>query len=456
MRERPKSLLVVDDDATVVEWLQEELEVAGYAVTAVTSGQDALDRLSRGRFDLVICDVEMPGMRGPELLAAITKRRPSQPVLLISAFGTIELAVECVRAGACDFVAKPFPIEALLHAIARALRERRMRREIVRLRELLDPPEPSTIIARSEPMQHVLKLAERAAKLVSPVLITGESGVGKSAIARLIHERSPRKAAPFLELNCAALPAPLVEAELFGVRRGAYTDAHETRPGLFEQAHGGTLFLDELGELSLEVQPKLLHAIETGRVRSVGAVKEKSFDVRVIAATNAPLEEALRQRRFRPDLYHRINVIRVDIPPLRERPEDLEAMIEVFLHRASQRVGRQPVGISEQALRFLRSQPWPGNVRELANALERAVALTDHDTLVLEDFETRAGMDPSILDEAAASELTLDQLEAEYLRRILQKTRGNKTLAAQILGLDRRTVYRKAAELGLGGRGSDD
>jgi DNA-binding NtrC family response regulator len=441
---------VVDDDASVVSWLEDELGEAGYQVKGVSSGAAALQALERGPYDLVITDVEMPGMRGPELLARIREKRATQPVLLMTAFGSIELAVESVQAGAADFLAKPFPIGALLHAIERALRERRMRKEIVRLRGRLAAQRPGDLVARSQVMKQLLALASKAAVIKSPVLITGESGVGKTALARFIHDQGLGVAAPFLELNCAALPPALVEAELFGVRKGAFTDAKETRPGLFEQADRGTLFLDELGELSLEVQPKFLKALENGRARQVGGTKEHTFNVRLIAATNQPLEQAMKERRFRPDLYHRINVLRLDIPPLRERPEDIEALVDVFIHRASQSVGRGPVGIASDAMRWILAQPWTGNARELSNALERAVALSDHDTLVLEDFYAPSNVSRSpLLDDAVAQDMTLEQLEIEYLKRVLKKTQGNKTLAAQILGVDRRTVYRKVAELGI-------
>ncbi|HEX2675043.1 MAG TPA: sigma-54 dependent transcriptional regulator [Polyangiales bacterium] len=449
MTERAKSLLIVDDDAGVVSWLEEELGAAGYAVTGVTSGQAALAALDDKSYDLVISDVEMPDMRGPELLAAIHARKPAQLVLLITAFGTIELAVESVRSGACDFIAKPFPLEALVQSIERALRERQMRRQIVRLRSMLANTNTGELVARSEVMQHVLQVATKAASLSSPVLITGESGVGKTALARFIHEQGPRRSEPFLELNCAALPSPLVEAELFGVRRGAYTDAKESRPGLFEQAHGGTLFLDEIGELGLDVQPKLLHALETGRVRAIGGGKEQSVSARIVAATNLSLEQALKERHFRADLYHRINVLRIDIPPLRERQEDIGALVELFLHQASQRVGRGPVGIADSTLRWILAQPWPGNARELSNAIERAVALSDHDTLLLEDFKQAASESSAALMDTALESMSVKELEREHLRRVLKKTHGNKTMAAQILGLDRRTVYRKVAELGL-------
>jgi DNA-binding NtrC family response regulator len=450
MKEPLTSLLIVDDDASMVTWLEEELRDADYAVHGVTSAKEALSVLDEAPYDVVVSDVVMPEMRGPALLREILTRRPSQPVILMTAFGTIELAVESVRAGASDFIAKPFLIEALRLSIERILREQQLRKEIGRLRGRLTDDAASGFIARSEAMQRVLSKARRAATADLPVLICGESGVGKTALARFIHAASERSRAAFVELNCASIPFNLVEAELFGVRRGAFTDARESRPGLFEAAHQGTLFLDELGELGIDVQPKLLHAIETGRVREVGGTKEKECSVRLIAATNRPLEQALREGRFRADLYHRVNVLRIDIPPLRERPEDVEVLIDVLLERASGRVGREPVGLSRTARRFLLSQAWPGNVRELTNAIERAVALSEHDLLLVEDFEvSSARASRTLAEQVMDAEMTLAQLERLYLKRVLQKTRGNKTMAAQLLGLERRTVYRKVAELGL-------
>ncbi len=445
---RRERLLVVDDDAGVVDWLLEELTEEGFRVEGVTSPHEALARIEAESFDLVVSDVEMPGMRGLDLLGAIQERRAAQLVLLITAFGTIDLAVQAVRAGACDFVSKPLRIEALVVAIERALREREMRREIVRLRKTLAQGSEGELIARSAAMQRVLDVARRAAATESTVLLTGESGVGKSAIARFVHEQSPHAEGPFVQLNCAALPSSLVEAELFGVRKGAYTDARAERAGLFLQADGGTLFLDEIGEMDLEVQPKLLSALESRRIRPLGGSTDVTVSTRIIAATNRPLEEALRERRLRPDLYHRLNVIRIEVPPLRERPEDIEALIDVLLARTSEALGRPVAGIAADAMRFLRVHSWPGNVRELSNAIERAVALSEHDTLVLSDFQdaTRS-VDGDALDRAAAGELSLAEIELAYIRKVLERVDWNKAQAARILGIDRRTLYRKAAEI---------
>ncbi|MEZ4391773.1 MAG: sigma-54 dependent transcriptional regulator [Polyangiales bacterium] len=444
-----RTVLVVDDEPEVTSWLVEALEEHGYAAAGETDARRALARITEQGFDVVLSDIEMPSLRGIELLGAVHARRPSQLVVLMTAFGSIDLAMQAMRAGAADFVTKPFAVEALVHTIERTLRERRMRREIVRLRQASRPEEPTELVARTPRMRAAVDLARRAATTASTVLITGESGTGKGALARLIHASSARRAAPLVHLNCAALPASLVEAELFGARRGAFTDAVEDRKGLFEQAHQGTLFLDEVGEMALEVQPKLLQVLETMRVRPVGGARETSVDVRVIAATNRPLEEALRARQFRPDLYHRLNVIRIDVPPLRERVEDLVALVDQLLARLTAREERRVLGVSEEAMRWIASQPWPGNVRELANTLERAVMLSDHDVLVLDDFAHPPGAiaASSSLDALLEREPSLRDLERAYIRRVLEKTGGNKGRAAKILGLDRRTLYRKAAEL---------
>jgi DNA-binding NtrC family response regulator len=439
-------ILVVDDDGAVVDYLVEMLAARGHRPIGATSPEAALAIVRERDVDLVISDIEMPGMRGLDLLQAIHDLKPDQLVLLITAFGSIELAVQAVRAGACDFVAKPFRIEVLDHVIERAFREREMRREIVRLRQrVLAPDLPDDLVACSEQMRRVVDVALRAARIDSTVLLTGESGSGKGAIARLIHAQGARRRHPFLHVNCAALPAPLVESELFGVRRGAYTDAREDRPGLFVEASGGTLFLDEIGEMPLETQPKLLQVLEGGRVRPVGGRGDVPCDVRVLAATNRPLEAELRDRRFRSDLYYRLNVIRIEVPPLRERREDIGALVDLFLHRAARRLDRPVRGVSAAAMRWILGHTWPGNVRELANVVERAVALADHDTIVSEDLDLAAGAASAGhgLDEAVALGLPLAEVHRIYIDKVLAATGGNKVQAARILGIDRRTLHRR-------------
>jgi DNA-binding NtrC family response regulator len=439
-------VLVVDDDAGVVDYLTEMLRGQGFAARGETSARAALARLEAEAFDVVLSDVEMPELRGLALMEAVHQRRADQLVVLMTAFGSIELAVEAMRRGAAHFVTKPFGIEELYAALDRVLVERRFRREIVRLRAApsaagLD----GALVAASPAMKRLVAVAERAAQTDATVLLVGESGSGKGALARHLHASSRRREGPFVQINCATLPLPLVEAQLFGVKRGAFTDAKESRPGLFHEASGGTLFLDEVGELPLEAQPKLLQALETGRVRPVGASGEEPVDVRLVAATNRPLEEDVSARRFRSDLYYRLNVIRAQLPPLRERREDIEPLALHFLQRATQRLGREVRGLSAEAVRWLRGYHWPGNVRELANTIERAVALGEHDTVLLEDlayaFGDAAGHD--YLATAAAQERSLEEVERAYIRMVLESCEGNKSRAARVLRIDRRTLHRK-------------
>ena len=446
--QKSKHLLVIDDDSGVVEYLTEMLTASGYRASGETAPQRALERLETEHFDLVISDVEMPGMRGLDLMSAIHARKPGQLILLITAFGSIDLGVRSLQAGACGFITKPFSLNDLIAAIERAFRDRQMRREIVRVATDDQDFIPRGLVAESPKMQKILQLAGRAAQINSPVLLTGESGVGKGALARFIHEHSPRAKGPFLQINCAALPFTLVESELFGVRKGAYTDAREHRPGLFVEAEGGTLFLDEIAEMPLAIQPKLLQALETGKVRPVGAGNEIATDVRIIAATNQPIEKALQNGLMRPDLYYRLSVIRLDIPPLRERLPDLEHLVDHLLQNAQTKLQRQIQGISAEAMRWIRAYPWPGNVRELANTLERAVALTEHDTILLEDLAqaTQLPIDDNLPGNAATQSMTLAELEIAYIRRVLEITQGNKVQAAKILGIDRGTLYRKLGD----------
>jgi DNA-binding NtrC family response regulator len=393
---------------------------------------------------LVITDVEMPQMRGTELLAAILAEKPSQLVLLITAFGSIDLAVATVQSGACDFIAKPFKIEDLVSAIERAFQNRQIRREIVRVRKTSPLDAPEQVVAQSPAMQKVLETARKAAGADSTALITGETGTGKGVIAKLIHDWSARRERPFYHLNCASLPPTLVESELFGVRRGAFTDAKGDRAGAFVAAEDGTLFLDEVGELPLEIQAKLLHALEDGRVRPLGGTAEVPVRARLIAATNRAIEKLLSEGHFRQDLYYRLNVIRIEVPPLRERNEDVIPLVDLFLNRACERQSRSFIGVSAAAMRRLVAYRWPGNARELANVIERAVVLSDHDTLLPEDFDVpKNGGVEALLAESSGSNIPLDQLERVYVRRVLEAHGGNKAGAARVLGINRRTLYRK-------------
>jgi len=447
MTETRRKLLVLDDDAGVVELLCESLTENGFEVAGFTSPVEALVRIKTDPFDLVVTDVEMPQMRGTDLLAAILAHKPSQLVLLMTAFGSIELAVSTVRAGACDFIAKPFKIEDLVFAIERALHDRQIRREIVRLRPTSSLEGPGHVVAESPAMRKVIETARKAAAIDATILITGETGTGKGVVARLIHDSGARRERAFYHLNSASLPPLLVESELFGVRRGAFTDAKEDRLGAFVAAGDGTLFLDEIGEIPLELQAKLLHVLEEGRVRPLGSTSEVPIKARLIAATNRPLEALLREGQFRQDLYYRLNIIRIEIAPLRERHEDIPSLVDLFLNRACERQSRPLIGVSAAAMKCLAAYPWPGNVRELANIVERAVALCDHDTLRPEnlDFPKNVGV-AALLAEGADGSAPLEEIERAYVRRVLEEHGGNKAGAARVLGINRRTLYRKLKE----------
>jgi DNA-binding NtrC family response regulator len=441
-------LLVIDDDPGVVDYLLDMLRRQGYSAIGFTQTDKALNAIEKEPFDLVISDVVMPGMRGLELMAAIHHKRPEQLVLLITAFGSIDLAMQSIRAGACDFLTKPFRIEELYSAVARALEDRQMRRTAVKV-GFTDQVtyDKSVFITHSLSMRQLMGMAARVAAVNSTVLLTGESGTGKSAVARWIHDHSPKGAGPFIAVNCAALPHALVESELFGVRKGAFTDASKDRPGLFLQADSGTLFLDEIAELPLEIQPKLLQVLETGKVRALGDTQEVKVNVRLIAATHQPLVQRVNDKLFRADLYHRLNVINLEVPPLRERKEDIDELVKTLIHTICRRIGKQgPVNISVEVLRWIRAYHWPGNVRELANTLERAIVLGEHDTLLLEDLAQASKIpssDGNFLELAMAQGWTLADIEQAYIRHVLEMTGGNKIQAARILGLDRSTLYRK-------------
>jgi DNA-binding NtrC family response regulator len=446
MKER---LLIAEDDADMRDLLLDVLEDAGYETLTAVDGKEAITvvETERKHLDLVVTDVRMPGVTGSELLAAVTAQRAETPVIVITAFGSVEQAVEMVKAGAFQYLTKPFATSELLGAVEAALDATAPRREQARLRREL-PSTPARIVGASRPMRELFDLVDRAARSASTILISGESGTGKELVARAIHETSERRGA-FVAVNCAAIPAELIESELFGHTGSAFTGARQQRAGLFEAASGGTLFLDEVGELPLSVQPKLLRALQEGAVRRVGADRERTIDVRIVAATNRELEEQMSKGRFREDLYWRLNVIHIRMPALRERPIDIPLLVEHFLTNAVEATGRPPLDVSPDTLAILTSYSWPGNVRELENAVERAVALARGSRITPEDLPERirtTGEAAAVIARAQERGLTLRELEREYILETLRRTGGNKSRAAEILGLDRKTLYRKLDE----------
>jgi DNA-binding NtrC family response regulator len=429
--------------------LQEILEEAGHETVATADGRAALAHIDREQehFDLVVTDVRMPGLLGDELLAGVRERRPEVPVIVITAFGSVEQAVEMVKRGAYQYLTKPFQTAELLRVVGEALEASAPRRQQARLRREM-PAAPARIVGASRPVRELFESVKRAGRSASTVLITGESGTGKELVARAVHEASGRAGA-FVPVNCAAIPAELIESELFGHTGQAFTGARAARSGLFESADGGAIFLDEVGELPLQVQPKLLRVLQEGAVRRVGADREKSVSVRVIAATNRDLEAEVRAGRFREDLFWRLNVIHLHVPPLRERAGDIPLLVEHFVSKAAGASGSEPLRVSREALAVLTAYTWPGNVRELENAVERAAAFANGDEITVADLPERvrtSGEAAGLVARASAQRLTLDELEREYILETLRRTGGNKSRAAEMLGLDRKTLYRKLDE----------
>jgi two-component system, NtrC family, response regulator AtoC len=448
------TILVVDDDRALCELVQTGLQGAGFAVHIATSAADAIAMLDRVDPDVVVADLNMREVSGLELCARIVESRPDVPVVLITAFGSLETAVGAIRAGAYDFLTKPFEMDALVLAIERALQHRRLRSEVQRLRRVVEDARGlGDLVGASPAMRGLYDLVERAAPSSASVLITGESGTGKELVARALHRRSRRSAGLFVAVNCAAIPESLLESELFGHVRGAFTDARGARSGLFLQAHGGTLFLDEIGDLPVSLQPKLLRALQERAIRPVGSDAEVPCDVRVVAATNHDLEAAVREGRFREDLFFRLAVIQLPVPPLRERGNDVLVLAQHFLERAAADAERPVRALSPGAAERLLAYDWPGNVRELQNAIERAVALARTETLSVDDLPERvtgprtrvAGVEPTPV---TGSFSPLEEVERRHILRVLEAMGGNKTLSAQVLGIDRKTLHRKLVGYG--------
>jgi two-component system, NtrC family, response regulator HydG len=451
MTEEWGAILVVDDDADMRELAHDVLKDRGHQAVPVGSGEEALRSLAEGDYAVVLTDLRMKGMQGLELLAQIKRDYPDTNVILMTAFGSIETAVEAMKHGASDYVTKPVKKDELVRVVERVLRETALRREVSRLRkEVHKEYSFHQILGKSKAIQAVFDLIRRVADSPTNVLITGESGTGKELVAKAIHFNSSRKEAPFIPVNCAAIPEQLLESELFGHMRGAFTDAKIDKRGLFEEAQKGTLFLDEISELPLMLQAKILRAIQEREIRRVGANKAVSVDVRIIAATNLNLSEEVKHKRFREDLYYRLNVIELKLPPLRERLEDIPLLVAAFLKKFGEASGKEVKGVSEAALAMLMDYAWPGNVRELENVIERAVTLSRGERISPDDLPPAvqgARGDRRVLDEAAEKSLPLQEVEKEYIKKILDKTGGNKYQAAQALGIDRKTLYRKLAEI---------
>ncbi|MGE0824530.1 MAG: sigma-54-dependent transcriptional regulator [Candidatus Binatia bacterium] len=441
-------ILVIDDEEHMLALFESVLGKAGYAVTCITTAEEALHVLATRNFDAIISDLLLPGMDGMALLRQVKALRPTLPYILLTGHGTVRSAVEAMKEGATDYLTKPVDTDELKLVIAKALELSRLTREVEQLRAQVAMGHVFPhIIGRSKPMQALLRLVDLVAGSDATVLLQGESGTGKELIARAIHGHSGRSQRPFVILDCGTVPESLLESELFGYTKGAFTGAMTNKKGLFEEAHGGTLFLDEVGDITPMFQAKLLRVLQTGEIRPIGSTRRAVVDVRVIAATNRDLKERVAQRQFRDDLYYRLAVVPLRIPPLRDRREDIPLLIEHFLARSCQRNGRETKAMSPAALRILLDATWPGNVRELEHTIERAVVLTSgaeipSASIILESAENRASALPSWHEVRYAQEV-LDNVEREKLRAALAQAKGNRSRAAKVLGISRSTLYEK-------------
>ncbi|MBW1881900.1 MAG: sigma-54-dependent Fis family transcriptional regulator [Deltaproteobacteria bacterium] len=444
-----RKVLVVDDDKAMRDMVAALLEDAGHVAQQAANADEAIERLRDEDFDAVLSDIRMPGQSGIEMLGEIRDLRPETPVILMTAFGSIDSAVEAMQAGAFDYVTKPFQRDAVLVSLERAFERRILQQENRRLRRAVDRTASfGEMIGASPAMHEIFALIRRVADSRATVLITGESGTGKELAARTLHFSSSRADKPFIPINCTALPEGLMESELFGHVRGAFTGAVSSKRGLFEEADGGTLFLDEIGDMLPSLQSKLLRVLQDRLIRPVGGNTSRSIDVRIITATNHDLRADIQAGSFRKDLYYRLNVIPINIPPLRERPEDILHLANAFLSKHGE--GRS-FSLSASAVDGLRRCPWEGNARELENVIERAIAFSQDEHLGLEDIQLPSESRPldtsndadQFLQRALAMQLTLSELNERYTKGVLESTKGNKARAAKILGINRRTLYRR-------------
>jgi DNA-binding NtrC family response regulator len=438
-------ILIVDDEADSRDALAELTQRWGYDVQSASDGAEALRRAIEWHPDVILTDLVMPNMDGLWLLRALRAELPECPVVLLTGRGTIQTAVQAIKEGAYDFIEKPLEVPRLRIVLERALEKKETMREVQLLRRRLAALAPGTDVVGSGPaMQRVFDLVKKVAPSNASVVITGESGTGKEVVARAIHNLSPRKEKPFVALNCSAIPATLIESELFGYERGAFTGADQRRLGNFELAHNGTLFLDEIGDLPLELQAKFLRVLEERKIRRLGGRGEVEVDVRVICATNRDLKEEIRRGRFREDLYFRLHVFTIVLPPLKERREDIPLLVHHFLEKFNGETGKHVQGVSPAAMAVLQGYAWPGNIRELRNTLERAMILVDGDVIGEEHLPPDLQASRS---EAATLRVPLgmpmDRVEKEYILASLQKNGGNKARTAEVLGISEKTLYNK-------------
>jgi two-component system NtrC family response regulator len=453
---RKASMLVVDDKANIRALLESAFIDRGYHVDTAGSGEDAVGMLTERHYDVVLTDLNMPGMNGLEVLKAAKSVTPETEVILITAYGTIDIAVEAMRLGAYDFITKPFKIAEIERKVDRIARKQRPERATAA--QTWIHPGVKHFVAASDHSRKLLKMIARIAPSRSSVLITGPSGVGKELVARAIHEASPRRDAPFVALNCAALAPGVLESELFGHEKGAFTGADSQRIGRFERAIGGTLFLDEVGEIENAIQTKLLRVLQESEIERVGGSKPVPVDVRIVAATNRDLKQAIDDGRFREDFYYRLNVFSLQVSPLCERPDDIPALVDHFLRKFSLELGKEVYDADDDVIYLFMRYSWPGNVRELENVIERAVVLAEGNSITREELPAEilntpapepASGAPKPAPTASSLQERTDRMEAELIQGALERFRWNKTKAAEHLGLKRTTLQYKIKKFGL-------
>jgi len=461
MSDLPRTVLAVDDDPATREMVAELLEESGYVVTIAASGDDAIRMARETEFGVTLTDLHMPEMDGLQLLAALRELRPNTPVILMTAFGSIATAVKAMRAGALDYVTKPFNSESLLEALERAFERRDLEDESRKTHPATEDTDSfGSLVGCSPAMNSIYAMIRKIASGRSNVLITGESGTGKEVVARTIHDSGPRASEAFVPINCTAMPEGILESELFGHAKGAFTGAHADKRGLFVEANNGTIFLDEIGDLPLVLQGKLLRVLQEREIRPVGANRSVRVDARVIAATNRDLSIEIEEGRFREDLYYRLNVLPVALPPLRSRPEDIPLLAQAFLSKHSS--SPHPV-LTDEAMLALKRAPWKGNARELENSIERALALGDGGAIEVQDLLLDAGSTQSqsapvdsLLHQALENRLSIHELTERYIAMVMEATGGRKGDAAQWLGINRRTLYRREERLASEGGAASD
>jgi len=444
-RDRKETILVVDDTPSTLEVLQRSLTAGGYTTYTAPNAVDALNLLDGTFVDLVITDLKMPKISGIDLIRHIRENYRDTAVMMITGYATVESAVEAVKSGAEEYVAKPFTDGELLAAVRRVLDKLRRRREAA-TKPAQKPELAYGLIGESQPMQKVFAAIRKASLTSATVLITGESGSGKELVARAIHYSSARASAPFVPVNCGGIPESLLESELFGYVKGAFTGAHESRAGFFQTADGGTIFLDEIGETSVAMQVKLLRVLQDKEVRMVGDSRARKVDVRIIAATNKNLPSLIQSRVFREELYYRINVVAIEVPPLRARGGDVPLLARHFAEKFAGELGKTVPRLSEKALEAIQNYAWPGNARELENAIQRIVVMNDEQIIEVPDLPSFARF--SALRTSGVNR-TLAEVEADHIRNVLANAGGNKTRAAEILGIDRKTLRKKIAQYRL-------